>query len=453
MFRTLERLLHDPTLTSPPPPPPSPYNPGVFQIHPYQLSQWLEEAWTFTAQVMLAGNSSAPYLGDGTIVAALAMPTSPTNPFDQFLRSGIPVGSAAWAPGFSVGPAPGEVSPPTTLPLPWEHLIYAYLIESTGAMEILAEVVRRYAVGETLESPSVATQQWLRSTEELFFREPPLFHVSGLTSRLRPDMSVQRRNAYWRLLGMDLPHPSTSISGQPWKQDVGIANLRFHELWLKLLQGVWTGYENALNTSGANPTDPNYIFEICRYVQDLLQMRRIGGNLARDEYVHVSTMSWFHLTLESDTPVIVDLRSQGTDPADRLTKLGHQVGISPAPGTREVFEMADLVSDLVRFLELGYFTPATVPALYATASQLRTDMIRIIDLWEMATGDSIKADAVRLAGQTQPRAQHAPPAQSLAAHGATRSARPHDMPSRPSAPHAPRVPAGTAGHTNGSSPH
>ncbi|HUA06071.1 MAG TPA: hypothetical protein VMB27_19340 [Solirubrobacteraceae bacterium] len=445
MFRTLERLLYDPNLTNPPPPPP-PANPGVFQIHPYQLSQWLEEAWTFTANVTLPHTAihGQPYVGGQEIISTLQLPTQPDNPFLEFLRSGIHVGSVAWSPGFwnQPEPAPGEVTPPATLPLPWDHLIYAYMIESTGALEILSEVVRRYAVGETLETPSFATQGWLRSTEELFFREPPLFHIVGLTSRLRPDMSVARRNAYWRLIGMDLPHPAMGVSGQPWKQDTGVANLRFHELWLDLLRGVWTGYENATNFSGANPTDPNYIYEICRYLRDMLQMRRLGGNLARDEFVHVSTMSWFHLTLLSDTPVVVDLRSQGTDAADRLFKLGQRVGISPAPHARELFEMADLVSDFVRFVELGYFTPATVPTLYQNPTQLRTDVIRLIDLWEMATGDSIKADAVRLSGQTQPRAQHAPPARSLAVPSAPRP--PH--PARP-----PRVPAG-AGHTNGSTP-
>jgi hypothetical protein len=441
MFRTLERLLYDPDLSITPPPPP-PANPGVFQIHPYQLSQWLEEAWTFTANVTLPGTtiSRTPYVGGQAIISTLQLPTGGTNPFLEFLRSGIQAGSAAWAPGFYSTPAPDETP---QLALPWEHLIYAYVIESTGALEILSEVVRRYAVGETLETPSFATQGWLRSTEELFFREPPLFHIVGLTSRLRPDMSVQRRNAYWRLLGMDLPHAPTGVSGQPWKQDIGIANLRFHELWLDLLRGVWTGYENATNFSGANPTDPNYIYEICRYLRDMLQMRRLGGNLARDEFVHVSTMSWFHLTLLSDTPVVVDLRSQGTDAADRLAKLGERVGISPAPHARELFEMADLVSDFVRFVELGYFTPATVPALYQSASPLRTDVIRVIDLWEMATGDSIKADAIRLSGQTQPRAQHAPPARSLAMPSP--QARPRPQP-------ATGVPVGAHGHTNGSTP-
>src|SRR5690349_22627112 len=86
MFRTLARLLNDPTHTNPN----AGYSDQVFRIHPYQLSQWLEQAWGFAEQATFANISGQqPFLGDPAIVAALALPTSPTNPFDQFLRSGI----------------------------------------------------------------------------------------------------------------------------------------------------------------------------------------------------------------------------------------------------------------------------------------------------------------------------------------------------------------------------
>jgi hypothetical protein len=408
MFRTLARLLNDPTLTNPN----AAYSDQVFRIHPYQLSQWLEQAWGFAETATFANISGQqPFLGDPAIVNALALPTSPTNPFDDFLRSGIravPVGAPV--DQFANPPSPGE-----TLPVPWEHLIYAYLIENTGVIEILSEVVRRFALGETLETPSIDTQRWLRATEELFFRDPPLFHVSGLTSQLRPNMGVVRRNAYWRMFGMDLSHPLAGGGEQLWKRDVGVANVRFHELWVNFLRAVWTAIENAKNTSGPNPTDDAYVLEVSQYLRDLLQMRRRGGNLAREEFVHVATLSWFHLTVDLDSPVIVDLRSQGTDAADRLIKLGDRVGIRPPAHARELFEMAELVSGLVRFIELGYFnTPVNVQALYAAPSQLRDDVQRIIDLWEMATGSTLKAPAVRVVGQgAAPVRTGAPPARSL----------------------------------------
>ena len=88
----------------------------------------------------------------------------------------------------------------------WDHLIYAYMIENTRAYEIFRRVVHEFAHGERLGSASPETQQWLRSTEELFYRDPPSFFISAITSHIRPDQEGTRRNSYQRLLGMDLNH-------------------------------------------------------------------------------------------------------------------------------------------------------------------------------------------------------------------------------------------------------
>lgn len=432
MFRTLARLLNDPTLSLPS----AGYSPKVFEIHPYQLSQWLEATWTWSRTVAawlgtgFPANQS-PYLGNPGIIGALELPESPDPVLTLgFLRSGIPE-TAGQVPRFTLdpalNPAPGQIIA-TSVGLPWEHAAYALIIESTGVYEILAEVTRRYVVGETLEPPSQQTQQWVRATEELFFRDPPLFHITGTASQFRPDTRVTRRNLYWRLLGMDLPHSLPAAypapgGEQPWKRDVGVANTRFHQLWLELLRQVWIGYENVNNTSGANPTDPAYIAEVCRYLKDMLDMRRLGGQLAREEFVAVSQLSWFHLTVESDTPLVVDLRAQGSDPFDRLTKIGERVGMKPSPRSWELFQIAELVSTVLRFIELSSFdSSAQAETLYKGNTSLQRDMIRIIDLWEMATGDSIKDQGVRVSAQgpAKPQAQlqrHTPPARSLSASG------------------------------------
>lgn len=417
MIRVLARLLNDPTLSNPS----AQYSPKVFLLHPYQIAQWLEAAWTFSETVPTwlgsALGNPVPYLGDPKIIAALGFPNNSQVLTAGFLRSGI--GTITTIPGFSPPPAPGETL--ASGGLPWDHAAYAMIIESTGVFEILAEVTRRYAIGETLEPPSRDTEQWLRSTEELFFRDPPLFHITGINSQFRHDSRVIRRNLYWRLLGMDLPHPlppgrQAPGGEQPWKQDVGVANVRFHELWVELLRQVWTGYENVTNTSGAKPTDPAYIAEICRYLKDMLVMRRLNGQLAREEFVTVSQLSWFHLAVESDTPLVVDLRAQGSDPWERLVKIGERVGMKPSPRSWELFQIADLVSSVLRFIELGHFdSSSTTPTLYTPVSTLQQDMIRIVDLWEMATGDSIKAQGVRVAaGAAQPQ-RHTPSARSLSA--------------------------------------
>jgi hypothetical protein len=436
MFRTLARLLNDPTLSLPAIQP----SPLVFQIHPYQLSQWLEATWGWsqTAGTVLGSGfpvNQNPYLGDSRIVGALELPQAPDPVLTlDFLRSGIP---ATYPP--SQPPVPPVITPTFTGPgvpapgqniavpvgLPWEHAAYALIIESTGVYEILAEVTRRYVVGETLEPPSLETQQWIRATEELFFRDAPLFHIVGTTSQFRPDHRVTRRNLYWRMLGMDLPHAYRGAGDQPWKRDVGVANTRFHELWLELLRQVWIGYENVTNSSGAKPTDPAYIAELCRYIKDMLIMRRLNGQLAREEFVAVSQLSWFHLTVEVDTPLVVDLRAQGSNPYERLVKIGERVGMKPSPRSWELFQVADLVSTVLRFIELESFdTSAAAQTLYTGSTSLQRDMIRIIDLWEMATGQSIK-DQVRAPGRDPARPAVAPPRRAQPARPLTAGSNGH----------------------------
>ena len=77
-------------------------------------------------------------------------------------------------------------------------------------------MVRRLVIGETLGKLSVESHQWLRTTEELFFRDPPLFSIAGIVSEARPQARVNRRNAYWRMFGFDLPHPLPAYPSVSW---------------------------------------------------------------------------------------------------------------------------------------------------------------------------------------------------------------------------------------------
>ena len=424
----------------------------MFATHPIQLSRWLEEIW---ARGGIATWPSGPLpsqavpLGDRDIRRRLQLPDGLR---DATLQSGltpasIPAAANAGDPAIFIPSAPGS---PTLgfaagFTLPWDHLIYAYLVESTGIVEILGEVVRRYAVGETLYAPSVQTLAWARATEELFFRDPPLFNIGGLTSQLRPNARFNRWNAYWRMFGWDLPQAITyGADGQRWKQDAGAtANTRFLELWTELLGQVWLGIENENNTSGANPTDVNYIAYLCRTLGEMLRLRRSGGMLAREEYAYVTMLSWFHLTVEFNTHVVRDLHAIAGDPgnpADRLAAIASLVGITPPRQAREMFELADLLSPILWFIELGQFDdPTNARALFTltgvTNTVIARDMGRVIDMWQSATGQGVKDLAIRVRQS---------PTAAL-------PARPTPQPTRlPSA--ALPVSAGQAGLRNGSGP-
>lgn len=360
---------------------------GLFEVHPAQLVRFLEDAWRTPAGLPPLGGlpAGAPFVGDPAIVGALQLPTG-------MLESGV------------VPTSPGTFTPPGANPSPivMHHLMYAYLIESTGVFEILAEVLRRVLRGESLPQLQPATLAWARSTEDLFYSDPPSVSILKLASELRPSSRVTRRNAYWRMFGMDLSHevPARWSGDQggadQWRAEVGSGvNAGFREKLTELFRQVWLGLENRTNQTGANATDDEYVALLCTALYDMMRMRRRGGAIAREEFVSVATMSWFHLTVEVDSPIVVDLRAEASDPAERLARLADAVGMKPATRARELFELSELLSGLLRSIELGIFNNgAGARTLYAdlgAANQaLRTDMNRIIDLWQSATGERVK---------------------------------------------------------------
>lgn len=361
---------------------------SVFLVHPLQLSRWLDEAWAAAAVApQIPGQSAqAPYLGSAAIVDTLDLPSPTIKP------SGISDRDPdVWTAG------PGPTQGAGGLGLVWHHLVYAYLVESTGVLEVFAEVLRRLVVGESLGALSPESTRWVRATEELFFRDPPLFAIHGVVSELRPHARVARRNAYWRMFGMDLPH---SIPGRwgssnesAWKADTGLGvNSDFRAKWTELLRQIWLGTENRKNSAGANATDPNYVALLCLALKDMLNNRRRGGLLAREEFSYVTVLSWFHLTLQGDSPIVVDLKAQASSPADRLAGVAQRVGMTPAARSRELFELSELMSTLLRAIELGLFDSSTQAALLydGTNPVLAEDTNNIVDLWQSATGERVK---------------------------------------------------------------
>ena len=86
-------------------------------------------------------------------------------------------------------------------------------------------------------------------------------------------------------------------------------------------------------------------------------MRRRGGQLAREEFIYVSTM----FLVPPDAGEGTARSSSGPDArmppakADRLAKTPQLVGMQPAARARELFELAELMSTLLRMIELGDF--------------------------------------------------------------------------------------------------
>ena len=277
----------------------------------------------------------------------------------------------------------------------FDHLIYAYMIESTRIYEIFRLVLYHFLHGERLEVPSEETQQWIRTTEELFYRDTPPFFAFQLTSHVRPDIRASRRNAYYRMFGMDLPHGFDDGRPYPYEKPAA-ANRDFVSVFERFLAQVWLAITNVTNTSGPRATDDWAIADLAGQLSDMLRIRRQRGNLSREEFFFVATMSWMHLTVESnESPLVKDLKAEGENAAERLRKIGGRVGLQAHSKARDFFSLADPMSRLLIAVEADTFDgPEKVKSLYAEGSPLRNDVGAIITDWSSATGRNMKAEPV-----------------------------------------------------------
>src|SRR5919204_3261348 len=362
MFRQLAGLID---------PRPDVSGPQVFALHPMQLARYLEETWI---------NRAGPPL--------LAAP------------AGLEVPA-----GLVNQEATSFVTPSPPYGVVWDHLIYAYMIENTRAYEIFRRVLEEFLYGERLGTPTPATQQWLRTTEQLFYSADAPFQIYSLTSFIRPDPRATRRNAYFRMFGMDLNHGTDDNRPYPYPR-AAAANTEFVATWEEFLREVWRGIENFSNTSGPRPTDDATIANLARQLDNMLSIRRVDGNLTRDELQHVSAMSWFHLTLSFDSTVIQDLEAQGNSPEERLLKVGQRVGLPAHSRSGAYFRLAVDMSFILRAIESAQFdTPAGAQTLYdknAPSPSIYDAMDAIIRDWSMATGRDMKARRVSVTAP-QPR--------------------------------------------------
>lgn len=276
----------------------------------------------------------------------------------------------------------------------WDHLIYAYCIENTRVYEICQKVLVELIHGERLGTLSPESHRWVRSTEELFFRDSMPSLIATLVSSIRPDIRATRRNAYYRMFAMDLNHGTEDQRPYPYHKG-DLANQDFVPTFEALLREIWRGYINATNTSGPKTTDNAVIAELSRKLNDMLSERRRNGNLGREEFVAVAAMSWFHLTLSANTPLLVDLKADASTPEERLRRLGERVGVGSHSRSRAFFFLADPLSRLLSMIELGKFnTPVLAMALYDQNNPVSADALNIIHHWSTATGRDLKATPV-----------------------------------------------------------
>jgi len=317
---------------------------------------------------------------------------------------------ACWQTGVPALP-PGEARTmpldlpaivPPGAPFALHHIVYAYMLENTRLVDIMRRVVWEYRHGERLPAPNPETEHWLNTTEQLFYALPLHNSVRAVTSLLRADPDAVRRNAYYRLLGMDLNHGTEDGRPYPYVKPEA-ANRDFAMVFEALLAEVWKAYANRLNVANENTTDDNAIIELVRRIREMLRTRRnnapagVPAALAREEFDAVAIASWFYVTVAYDTYVVQSLAATGAASiADRLGRIGARVGLPPHARSDAYFQLAMPMSIMLRAFEVPNFivTPPQAQLLYA-GGVLTDQMLQIITHWSIATGRNLKDPTMR----------------------------------------------------------
>lgn len=288
---------------------------------------------------------------------------------------------------------------------PWDHLIYAYMIENTRALQIFGRLVREFRSGEALGAASPMTQRWLDITEALLFEAPQPFPMTIATSRLRPDPEAVRRNAYARLFNLELSFGTDSNGPASYTKPLAV-NSPLIALLEEFLYEIWRAITNVKNQSGMNETDDDRIFQIAQELAFMLNERTQNATLAREELAAVTAASWIELVLDSNNAIITDLRAEGASRDGRLKIIGERVRLAPHSRSDALFGLAAPLSRLLRAVQLDVATTSTAWAFYLDAapagqiapfSPLGAECKRIITEWTAATGRDLKARKLAVA--------------------------------------------------------
>ncbi len=302
------------------------------------------------------------------------------------------------------------------------HLISAYLLENTRMLQIFERFIERYLVDEEFGiTGNAQVFEWIQNSERLFFKNDTQVSTN-IRSLIRPNADASRRNAYWRMFGMDLAFGdinSQSNAAMPYHRSKA-TNQEFILLFEKYLSEIWQSYINARNTAGANTSDINIVRDLAVQLQEMLTARRGDTanttyarlNLSREEFSSVLITSWFTFIISHDSPVVTFLNCQSTTIGERLLKIGAKVGINAHSKCQSLFEIAAPTASILTTIEAGgvldneavmqiILSSLNPPPAIPPAPQFvryMTDFLTVINNWEKATGHRIKNPETNIRG-------------------------------------------------------
>ncbi|MCW3463507.1 hypothetical protein [Chitinophaga nivalis] len=301
------------------------------------------------------------------------------------------------------------------------HLISPYLIENTKLLLVMEKLIEKYMHDEDLGlavgmANGEVVFNWLQNAEKLFFKSD-YPRAGNVRSLLRTSADATRRNAYWRMFGMDLAFGDNNPGTGYYKAQA--SNQEFVALFEKYLAEIWQGFQNARNTSGPNTTDVNVICELAIDLNDRLLARRgaalgttkyANQNLAREEFAAVLITTWFTLPFTFNSPFVELFNLKSSVIGDRVARAGNKAGIMIHNKSQALFEMAGPAAIVLSAIELGdaLTDPTYIQGLLSSLNpgvvrpveaELMNHFLTVINNWEKATSHRIKNPAANLNGK------------------------------------------------------
>lgn len=275
--------------------------------------------------------------------------------------------------------------PPSINPA-WEHLGYSFALENSRMVQIFDRVVHEYSIGERLGIPSHATQRWLDTTQALLHPGSGAGAWPNATIARRSSESV-RRNAYWRLFGMELAFGTDRNEVFDYEK-AEASNSDFVPLFEALLRAIRRATIRTGRPQLASQRLHANVLTCVSELRNVLIERRQANLLAREELAAATVMGWLELSLSADSPVMKDVRVEADTAAARLALIGERVGLPAHQKSEALFALAPDFALLLRAIESEALLDSAEPLLQ-TGAPLADASRRVITHWSAATGATL----------------------------------------------------------------
>jgi hypothetical protein len=287
-------------------------------------------------------------------------------------------------------------------PSSWDHLIYAYMIESTHICEIFRKVSALYKSGAQLPPPSTASRQFWFMADSVILSPPQAICVWTSASRTPEEEDASRHVLYRNTF-------AHGLSSADENRHAGLAQSSTPDFFANLeafLGEAWRGIVQQRSPQGLKDTNHQKLASLATVLSNQLVTWRERTNLTLEEFRAVGFASMLHVVLSVNSVVVTDLGATAVSCAERLALMAKRCGIAPNPRANALFEISRPLSAILKSLELGYFNDVLGARWLCSDRGLQDLFETVIGLYPEAVGKDLaarKTDSVALPANVRGR--------------------------------------------------